>query len=375
MNPKHVVSDVLDLLAARLDGVIQTRLGDVLDGLEWTSILSQLDSIKGHSPKTYSRKDLQTQLRMLTERLGNLMFPFDDHSRTVSTLGGELRIVRNAFAHGDPLLWIDAWRAADFGVRLLEHLGDSAGAADIAELRVAALPLMANEAGLSLAAAVEEAATPAQALDEPVPGEDETPEGGPSGDDLEVPPAEAFATDVPPASVPTVGAQRQVFQPWPNVVVGPQSVVDNLPKKAAKLKVRAVATEIIEFEGPVQIERLARKTAAAFGWGRLTAKRITQIAYQIKQIEGVDVDSYGFAWPDGIKAGQWAEFRPQTGNSEREFLQISPHEIANAAAHVQRTQPTLDDHEFQRAVIAIFGRSRLTAATAKHLGLALNLLA
>src|SRR3712207_7970343 len=42
-------------------------------------------------PKTYAATDLQAQLKMLTERLGELGFPFDNHTRVVTTLGNELR--------------------------------------------------------------------------------------------------------------------------------------------------------------------------------------------------------------------------------------------------------------------------------------------
>ncbi|HEX2290623.1 MAG TPA: Swt1 family HEPN domain-containing protein, partial [Pseudonocardiaceae bacterium] len=81
----------------------------------------------GKPPKHHSATDLQAQLKMLTRRLGSMGFPFDVNKQTAGTLGRELTIVRNARAHGDPLTRLDAWRAHDFCVRLLEYFGDAEG--------------------------------------------------------------------------------------------------------------------------------------------------------------------------------------------------------------------------------------------------------
>jgi hypothetical protein len=48
---------------------------------------------------------------MLTRRLGNMGFPFDDNKQTGGALGRERASVRNARAHGDPFTRLDAWRA------------------------------------------------------------------------------------------------------------------------------------------------------------------------------------------------------------------------------------------------------------------------
>jgi hypothetical protein len=78
-------------------------------------VLKQLDQIAGKPPKTYNTTALQAQLKMLTRRLGNLGFPFDDNKQTIGALGRELTIVRNTRAHGDPFTRRDASRAHDLG--------------------------------------------------------------------------------------------------------------------------------------------------------------------------------------------------------------------------------------------------------------------
>ena len=73
-----------------------------------------------------------------------------------------------------------------------------------------------------------------------------------------------------PTSKPSVvGNSRLPFELWEPVVVGDVSVLDDLPKKVAKEKVRAVATEIVDFEGPIHLDRLAQLVAASFGLKKL----------------------------------------------------------------------------------------------------------
>lgn len=126
-DPKLSVSAGLDHLAERLDPIITAKFPTDLGGHPWTVVLNQLDQIAGKPPRNYSTTDLQSQLKVLTRRLGNLGFPFDDHKQTLGALGRELTIVRNARAHGDPFSRLDAWRAHDYCVRLLEYFGDAEG--------------------------------------------------------------------------------------------------------------------------------------------------------------------------------------------------------------------------------------------------------
>src|SRR3712207_606928 len=98
---RRAVDAGLHHLASRLDPIIAARLGPRLGGLPWPTVLVELDRMRGKPPKTYAATDLQAQLKVLTERLGELGFPFDNHTRIVTTLGNELRIVRNRWAHND----------------------------------------------------------------------------------------------------------------------------------------------------------------------------------------------------------------------------------------------------------------------------------
>lgn len=366
--PELSVTQGLDHLAARLNPIIAKRIPVDLGGHPWTVVLNQLDEIAGKPPRQYSPTDLQAQLKMLTRRLGNMGFPFDDDKQTVGALGRELTIVRNARAHGDPFTRLDAWRAHDFCVRLLEYFGDAEGLIQANELRQEALKAYVDEQGIAPipAAASAAAATGATSGDEPA-----TPE--PDEESEVVTPDPEVFTREPTSKASVVGNSRLPFELWQPVVVGDVSILDDLPKKVAKEKVRAVATEIVDFEGPIHLDRLAQLVAASFGLKKLWPERKKKIVYQIKQT-GLVVDDAKFVWPDGVDPLAWGEFRPNSSQVDRPFLHISPVEVANAMRFLTDRNPTLAGDDLDRATLQTFGRKKRTKQFAAHLAKARVLL-
>ena len=178
-----------------------------------------------------------------------------------------------------------------------------------------------------------------------------------------------------PTATPVTLAGRSIaaasepgtYEPWV-VVARETGVIENLPRKAAKQKVRAVAAEIIDMEGPVHIDRAATLVARTYGVARLAEKRRAQIIRQIRA-SGFHVDGDGFAWPEDLDPATWTGYRPTSSGVERDLTQVSPVELRNAAAAIG---PDLLGEERMRAVMAVFGRSRLTAGYRKHLAKALG---
>lgn len=334
-SPTAAVSDLLTALSRRLDPLIAARLGG-----EWTTVLAELDRTKGRSRHSYARTDLQSQLRMLTERLGDLGYPFDDHLRQVSTVANELRIVRNRWAHNDELSDLDAVRTADHAVRLLTLLGDADGAAGAKERRTGLLAAYAAKTGLTAPV--------------PAPAPDPTPITGPGS---------------------VTSAAHVEYEPWEVVTAGGPEIIDALPKKDAKMRVRAVAAEIAEFEGPVSLDRLVTLTVRSFGMSRCGAKKKQQIARQLRQLD-LTVDGDDVVWPTDIDPTTWREFRP-TGTdhiADRDFTDISPVEIANAWRTVAAQRPDAGRDELRRAVLHTFGVRRAGSKVTAHLARAEALL-
>lgn len=117
------VGAALDVLAKALEPFIARVLVPHLpDGMtDWTAILAVKDGIAG---KEYLATDPQVQLRVLTEPLGALRYPFNDVlSRAEQNLAGEVRSVRDAWAHRKPFSPDDAYRALDTMERLLRAVG------------------------------------------------------------------------------------------------------------------------------------------------------------------------------------------------------------------------------------------------------------
>lgn len=367
-DAKLSVTEGLDHLATRLDPIIAEKLAAQLEGLVWTAILQQLDQLAGRPPATYVTTDLQAQLKMLTFRLGNLGYPFDDKRRSASTLGSELRIVRNSWAHGDPFTSLDAWRAHDYCVRLLEYFGDAEGLVKANPLRQSALLAYVDEQGIA-PAPVAAAPSASGELEEAA---EEVAEAGDKEPETVTPDPEVYERE-PTGNTALVGTGRLPFEAWEPVPVGDVSLLNDLPRLAAKQKVRAVAAEIVEAEGPIHIDRLAQLVAASFGLHKLHAARASKIAYQVKA-SGLRIDKVKFVWPDGVDPETWIEFRPNTSKVDRSFLFVSPVEIANAMRFLKERRPELSDNELDSATLQTFGRRRRTQQFAVHLARARALL-
>lgn len=305
--------------------------------------------------------DLQAQLRMLTERLGDFGYPFDDKQRTVSTLGNELRIVRKQMAHMHEFSVEEAFRANDYCVRMLEHFADDSGLEEARRIRHDALAALAAEAGVNEQTAEESVTSSIQSAGEEA-GSSQAPEAGP---DIVSPDAEVLERE---PSV--IGAKRLEFESWTVVQVGTVDVLDDLPKKVAKEKVRAVAVEIATYEGPIHLDRLVDKTAQSFGLQRVRAGREKQIGYQVQQA-GLFIDSDKFVWPREIDPGSWTEFRPNDSEADRPFIHISPIEVANAARFMKSMHPDVSESDLEAAVLQTFGRKRRTKQVSAHLRRAL----
>lgn len=360
-DAKLSVTEGLDHLSSRLDPIIESRLSVHLGGLPWTAVLTQLDQIAGRPPIEYTKTDLQPQLKMLTIRLGQLGYPFDDHRRTASTLGSELRIVRNAWAHGDPFSSLDAWRAHDYCVRLLEYFGDGEGLVKANNLRHQAVVIYVEEQGI--------APTPVTAARDDSgqhsgPGSHEDLSAEPDAE-MVIPDSEVYQTESAGHNS-VVGESRLSFEPWEPVLVGDISVLDGLPKVWAKQKVRAVAAEIVEAEGPIHVDRLAQLVAASFGVGRLHTNRADKIVRQVKAA-GLRIDKAKFVWPDELNPDTWTEFRPNSSQVDRPFLHVSPVEIANAMRFLKEHRTGLSTAELDSATLQTFGRRRRTRQFTAHL--------
>lgn len=129
------IAAAIDILSGALGPWIAKTLAPRLPaGASWTRLLAAKDA---RPDRQYRADDLQCQLRILTERIGELGFPFSGVlSRGEQNLAGELRDVRNAWAHNAPFNADDTYRALDTAERLLRAIGAPESAGRVRRLRV-----------------------------------------------------------------------------------------------------------------------------------------------------------------------------------------------------------------------------------------------
>lgn|GEM_PF-6738155 len=88
-----VIGDALGILIEGLTPFVGRVFADVLPpNMEWTELLRRKDMTSGRRVGTYQSRDLSLMLRAMTERLGELGFPFSQHlPRQAQNYAGELR--------------------------------------------------------------------------------------------------------------------------------------------------------------------------------------------------------------------------------------------------------------------------------------------
>lgn len=356
-----IVGDGLRSLRGRLPDILQAGIDKEAGGLPWTTVLHEVDRRKGRDRResdAYAATDIQVQLRMLTERLAGLGYPYDDGDRMVSILAGELRTVRNLWAHTHEFTAVEAFRALDSMSRLLDALGDEAGSAEIEKMRNSVIPDLLEEVGIG-----DHKAEPAQAPTTAEP-EDQDETGSDEQSAARVRRAAARSVDIRFSGtgeneIKSLGVERIPFDPWVPVHSGPSETLDNFRVKGNTELVRSVGEEIIEAEGPIREGRLAFLVLRSFGRQRLSRNLRASIIRQMSKLPA-HKDGEGFYWPSDVDPDTWAEFRPTPDEVQRDFDDISLVELRNAAREIQAvTTEELSAEELKRAVLAVFGFQKL----------------
>ena len=400
MSDAHI-SSCLNYLSRELDPLL-TRLV-VEKGLMsqsqvqeygWTAILWYLDDQRNRNVELsrYNPRDIQVQLRMLTEPVGNSerKHPFEpDSSRTVSTYAQDLRIFRNKKMHYMEMDRNDAVRIYDSAARLFEALGapeqkawcesqlnrvhaELFGAGEAAPVR-RELDEEVRQATSAARSSKTEVSAPRGAFTRPARP---APVSRPAQ-----PAAPASASQPAPAASPTplclaVGEGRYPFEPWEPMPLGDRDIFDSLRSKRSKDQMSAALEEIVSAEGPVQADCLATLAAQCFGVSRLAKKNRDWIIRLAGRMPELQVDEHKFVWHVEAPREEYGEFRPSVDGAMREFDQISPVEIANAWRFYEQDPELMDEgQDVESAVLATFGRKRRTAKVKAQLELAKALLA
>ncbi|MEA3549232.1 DUF3320 domain-containing protein [Pseudarthrobacter sp. C1] len=352
-----VVQSALQLLSKSLNLHIEKVLAPHLESeLHWTDVLHQLDKIKGKSPKVYSHTDVQPQLRIITERLGALGYPFsaNDPQRLMSIYGNELRLIRNRWAHGDTFSAMEAMRATDTVFIVLTHIGDKEAAGSAATLRGSVIKELVAEPSAESDMDEDEPVDATDVVEKPESAEEQEPAKQQEA------PFERFS------------GVRTAFEPWEIVVTGNVETLDNLPKKTAKESVRSTIEEIVDLEGPIHRDRLTKLVGYTYGLGKVHDARAKKIVAQING-SACFTDKEKFVWPADTDPHEWKIYRTSSLGDARVFTQISPLEIANAATDILKRKGAIPAQELRRLVLRTFGRTKATKGLSAHFNKAIEL--
>ncbi|WP_419705841.1 Swt1 family HEPN domain-containing protein [Promicromonospora sp. NFX87] len=135
---REYVGRALELLAAALDPFIERVVTPLLPEAteDWTFALATKDATNGKGPGNYERTDPQVQLRMITEPIPSLGYVFNKAlSRTEQGYAGELRTVRNDWAHNKSFTGDQARRALETVELLLRPTGAVREADEVRAMR------------------------------------------------------------------------------------------------------------------------------------------------------------------------------------------------------------------------------------------------
>ena len=132
-----VVGDALGILIQGLTPFVERVFADVLPpNMDWTELLRRKDLASGRRLGMYQSRDLSLMLRAMTERIGELGFPFSQQlSRQGQNYASELRDVRNRWAHNEEFTAADAYRAIDTVELLLRAVGADPLAGQAAQVK------------------------------------------------------------------------------------------------------------------------------------------------------------------------------------------------------------------------------------------------
>ncbi|MEJ5943677.1 DUF3320 domain-containing protein [Pseudokineococcus basanitobsidens] len=177
-----------------------------------------------------------------------------------------------------------------------------------------------------------------------------------------------------PAGRRDADAEVRDFVPWAPRSLGDVATLDALPRPDATREVRRALQDVVDAEGPVHVDRLARLVAGAFGLGRVSESRKAAVLTALPPKLVVD-DAEPVVWPASLDPATWRGYRPTPAGVDRPVEHLPLREVVNAMADVCRSAGGMTEEELLREALAVFGGRRLTAGIRERMvkGLVLGL--
>lgn len=156
------------------------------------------------------------------------------------------------------------------------------------------------------------------------------------------------------------------YKPWTVRRFGGRDVLDALPSRRPVLAVRDAIRTVVQAEGPVHQERLAKLVCAAFNLNKMNADRANSVLDALdSSIHRCDRD--GFIWDASVDPEEWTDYRTNGPDVDRKPEHISVVELRNAMVDVVRLSGGISVSELHRETIRLFGGKRRTAGVTARL--------
>lgn len=412
-NLRRPADDLLVLLSDRLNAKITeltepytdilTRAAQIVPSIKeritgtWVDLLHAQDvadevnrgmastfasALAHHYFKTYTPVDPHYQLKILhMKEIKNLGVNFFGNvNPKIPGLSIPLYEFRNRHCHFAPHEPEDVQRAFRKAAQLLEALGDDQGKVQALALMDHYTPIFGLESSTDytepqLSYEVQLALAKEKHAAEPEAGQLKEPLHLTEQHSQQNQTNHLKATDSGTIEQFHEGAQisEQVYHPWEVEALGTPEVFESVRSARNYTKIRNAIKEIVEFEGPISLERLQRLVAYSFGLAKTSAKVRRQIAHQVTKVDDIFMDEFKFIWPTPDDFENFSSYRTDPSGYQRAIKDISPYELANIYSIIEGHKTTQEERD--RAVLQILDRKRLTSATQAQLALAQQVLA
>lgn len=150
------------------------------------------------------------------------------------------------------------------------------------------------------------------------------------------------------------------FKPAKSNAVGDREIIEDLENRYNRSSIRSELLEVIEAEGPVEEQRLARIVGLRFGMARVHESRRTEMLKTLPRGHRArDLLGDVYFWPAGASPENYSVYRVGDPTTRRRITEIPGEEVANAAVVVIARQPGIDKVRLIEELKSIFGYTRL----------------
>ncbi|ATB34938.1 DNA helicase related protein [Cystobacter fuscus] len=175
-----------------------------------------------------------------------------------------------------------------------------------------------------------------------------------------VPVTEAAPAEEAPPEPLALQDEARAVRPYVPTKLPPVKAGTDFFAPTASARLREQIHLVLEQEGPVHEELLARRLLESWGLQKLTPRVRQRIEEQVAELtkRGAVIERGDFLWSGANGPERYTDFRG--AHPEREAAQLPTEEVANAAAWVLSQALSLGQEDLLRATGKLFGVQRLT---------------